>query len=200
MHQSGSIPPGVLAAQSDSWSNQPVSGASGSSWQTPNTSYASVTVPPARKRNPAWLVLAGAALVLGGIGIGAVVSKRPRVDGTTASAPPRTNDLPPPATSEVESPRSPESETPTVSVESLPGAARTQAVPKGAGRLSLASSPGSCAIVIDGKEQGSTPLASLDLPAGPHEIQCKPPVGKPRTASVVVQDGATSKYRFALDD
>ncbi|MBN9167301.1 MAG: PEGA domain-containing protein [Myxococcales bacterium] len=84
--------------------------------------------------------------------------------------------------------------------DSPPGAKSAAPVAKGSGRLNVAASPGWCTITIDGKEHGPTPLASIDLAAGPHQIVCKPATGKARTASVIVQDGASSKYRFALDD
>jgi serine/threonine-protein kinase len=226
-----SIPPGASTTSSapppDAWTTYPSAGPSGSSWQTPNTLSASVTMSP-KKRHAAWLVAASVALVIGGIGLGAVVAARPRADRSAAStmrAPDTTplpaaanqsSDTPDPAVrtstvtttaAEQNAPASGGSKAPTdpptVSVDSLPGAAKSPAstpVPKGSGRLSLAASPGGCTITIDGKERGFTPLASIDLPAGNHQILCKPATGKLRTASVIVQDGATSKYRFALED
>ncbi len=200
MSQSGSIPPGSF----------PGTAPSGSYGQTPNTSYASVSIAAPKKRNPAWLVAAGAALVIGGIGIGAVVAARPgpatmsaahapETSGAATSAPTNASDAV--TTTSAEQPPAPASvETPTVSVDSLPKAAAAAVVPKGAGRLSLAASPGWCTIAIDGTERGPTPIAAIDLPAGTHQISCKPANGKPRFASVVIQDGANAKYRFALDE
>jgi len=194
MSQSGSIPPGSF----------PGTAPSGSYGQTPNTSYASVSIVAPKTRNPAWLVAAGAALVIGGIGIGALVGARPPsvTAGATATLPAPESNIANAAGAPTTEPSSSSSsnEPPTVSVDSLPKAAAANAVPKGAGRLSLAASPGSCTIAIDGTERGTTPVAAIDLPAGTHEISCKPASGKPRVATVVVQDGATSKYRFALDD
>ena len=213
MASSGNIsvlPPPPNNPSSDTWAAHNTSPPSGSSWQTPNTSYASIVSVP-KRRSPAWLVAAGAALVIGGIGIGAVVAARPRVDTApvTARAPETTtpqspatdpaNAIAPVTTTLAEQTAPLSNEPPTVSVDSLPGA-KSATVPKGSGRLNLAASPGWCTITIDGKDHGPTPLASIDLPAGAHQIVCKPATGKPRTASVVVQDGATSKYRFALDD
>lgn len=213
MSHSASIPPGGVP--------YPLS-ASGASWQTPNTSYASVSLSAPRRRNPAWIVAAGAALVIGGIGIGAVVAARPsptvgsavrtqspEADGPLSTLPPskpQTSVLDAAPTSPVEqtapTPRIAEppriADPPTVSVDALPKAT-VASVPKGAGRLSLAASPGWCDIAIDGKEHGPTPIAAIDLPAGPHHISCKPATGKQRVARIVIQDGATSKYRFALD-
>ncbi|MBX3218123.1 MAG: protein kinase [Labilithrix sp.] len=203
------IPPPPNNPSSDTWAAAHGSSPpSGSSWQTPNTSYASIVSVP-KKRNPAWLVAAGAALVIGGIGIGAVVAARPRHDSSTVSArapetvtpsSPSPAGDPPSPSSAARATSEPGGDPPTVSVDSLPGAKSHSSLASGSGRLSLAASPGWCTITIDGKEHGPTPLAALDLPAGPHQIACKPPTGKARTASVVVQDGATSKYRFALED
>ncbi|HVH41130.1 MAG TPA: protein kinase [Labilithrix sp.] len=203
MANSGSL---RALATSDTWGLNPPSAPSGSSWQTPNTSYASINVAPPARRHPAWLVAAGAALVLGGIGIGAVLAARGRTDTAAArpgetSAPPvdRTPDNRAASTSAAEAGSAPGTDTPTVSVDSLPGAAKSTP-PKGFGHLSLAASPGSCAITIDGKDRGVTPLGSVELPAGAHQLLCKPASGKPRTATVTIEDGAISKYRFALDD
>jgi eukaryotic-like serine/threonine-protein kinase len=204
------VPPTPPTGSSDTWATHPSSGPSGSSWQTPNTSYASIVSPP-KKRSPAWLVAAGAALVVGGIGIGAVVAARPRLEPATtaARAPETATPLTPatPSTSAVVATTTTSTtqstasgtDTPTVSVDALPGAKST-AVQKGSGRLSLAASPGWCTITIDGKERGPTPLAGIDLPAGAHQVVCKSASGKTRSANVTVQDGAASKYRFALDD
>ena len=205
----GALPP-PPNVPSDTWAAHNTSAPSGSSWQTPNTSYASIISVP-KKRSPAWLLAAGAALVAGGIGIGAVVAARPHTDATPVAA--RTPDPTAPqspasdpasaspiTTAPAEPPAPPSNEPPTVSVDSLPGAKSAAPVAKGSGRLNVAASPGWCTITIDGKEHGPTPLASIDLPAGPHQIVCKPATGKARTASVIVQDGASSKYRFALDD
>ena len=212
MTSSGSIsvPPPPPNVPSDTWAAPNTSAPSGSSWQTPNTSYASIVSVP-KKRSPAWLVAAGAALVVGGIGIGAVVAARPQTDASPVAA--RTPDTTAPqspasdpasaapiTTPAPEQTAPASNEPPTVSVDSLPGAKSAAPVAKGSGRLNVAASPGWCTITIDGKEHGPTPLASIDLAAGPHQIVCKPATGKARTASVIVQDGASSKYRFALDD
>ncbi len=229
---SGSIPPGAIAypAQQNLPQVAPLStntnpsGPSGSSW-TPNTSYASISTvsTPSAKRNAAWLAAAGAALVIGGIGIGAVVSSsrnptssRPSQQQDNTSSP--VIELPVTPTTGAVTTTSAEEGTPTISVDALPGAGGANAtgtvttptttgntkavgaVPKGSGRLLIAASPGWCTITIDGKERGATPLAGIDLPAGKHQVSCKAPHGKERTASVAVQEGATSKYRFALDD
>lgn len=196
-------PPNV---PSDTWAAHTSSAPSASSWQTPNTSYASIVAAP-RTRSSAWLLAAaGVVLVVGGIGIGAVVSARPRTDTTSGvargpetTAPRSTGADPVSTTPPSEQTALSSNEPPTVSVNSLPGAKNATPVARGSGRLNVAASPGWCTITIDGTEHGPTPLAGVDLPAGPHRIVCKPATGKARTANVVVQDGASAKYRFALD-
>lgn len=187
--------------------------ASGASSQTPNTSYASIAVPPSPTRSHAWgLAAVGAALVVGGIGIGALFAAR-RPPAPTASAPPPASALAAlgPAGSETTttsptaaagvaeaSPAPTSNEPPTVSVNALPGA--SIGAPDSSGRLDLAAAPGRCTITIDGKERGVTPLAPIDLPAGTHQVLCTPEHGRPRAASVTIAPGATSTLRFALDD
>jgi serine/threonine protein kinase len=192
----------VPNGSSDAWPS--AQGPSGSSWQTPNTSYASIVSPPA-KRGPGWVaMLTTAALLVSGIGIGAAAFVRnraePKVAAASQSEPPRAPSTIGEATnltSAVTAARP--AEPPTVSVDALPGA-KLQTGKSTTGRLSIAASPGGCAISIDGKEHGATPVASIDLSVGAHQIVCKPATGKPRTATVTIADGASSKYRFALDD
>jgi eukaryotic-like serine/threonine-protein kinase len=192
---SGSVPPGAVPVY-------PSSPPSGPSWHTPNTSYASVSVPPP-KRSPAWLVGLGAVLVVAGISIGAIVTTQAQPGQTAARVgePPKSPVVASPqgaGASPAETATGP-AETPGVSIDTLPSKPLGP-IPSGSGRLVVNAAPGSCAITVDGRERGTTPLASLDLPAGPHQLVCKAQAGKPRTATVTVLDGATSKYRFALDD
>jgi len=199
-----------------------------------------------------WIVAAGAALVLGGVGIGAVVASRPKTDASSASSTMRAPDPTQAVTTTSAEQGSPaaagkSSDPPTISVGDLPGAKAAAGgtnstasagasgaagaagttggatgaagaagaagatgatgassaygpIAKDQGRLNVAAPPGGCAIAIDGKDRGQTPIAAIDLPAGQHQVQCKPSSGKSRSATVTVTDGATSKYRFALDD
>ena len=43
-------------------------------------------------------------------------------------------------------------------------------------------------------------LGGLELPAGPHRIDCAPPSGKSKTVSVTISEGASARYKFSLDD
>jgi hypothetical protein len=73
-------------------------------------------------------------------------------------------------------------------------------VPRGAGRLLVSAAPGWCALSIDGKERGPTPIAGVDLPAGAHQLECRAPGGKVRSSSVTIHEGATARHKFSLDD
>jgi serine/threonine-protein kinase len=92
------------------------------------------------------------------------------------------------------------SEVPVISVDSLPVAPRGASAGKGNGRLTIVSGPGSCAVSVDGVSHGSTPLASLEVTAGVHRVDCVPAGGKPKSTSVAVVEGAATRYNFALDE
>jgi serine/threonine-protein kinase len=89
---------------------------------------------------------------------------------------------------------------PVISIDSLPVAAKPSAAPEhGTGRLLIGASPGWCTVTVDGVRQGPTPQPALDLPTGPHQLRCEPPVGKTKNASVIIQDGATARYKFVVE-
>jgi hypothetical protein len=67
------------------------------------------------------------------------------------------------------------------------------------GRLQITSSPGSCVISVDGKERGTTPLGALDLSAGAHDLVCTSTNGERRGATVQVDPGIATHYRFTVD-
>ncbi len=94
------------------------------------------------------------------------------------------------------------SDVPVISVDSLPVATRNAPVSKGNGngRLAIVASPGNCSVSVDGVARGVTPLGGLELPAGPHRIDCSPPSGKSKTVSVTISEGASARYKFSLDD
>jgi serine/threonine-protein kinase len=91
------------------------------------------------------------------------------------------------------------SSVPLVAVDSLPVASRN-ATAKGIGRLSVSASPGWCSVSVDGVARGVTPLAGIEVPAGAHRVDCVPPSGKARVASVIIGEGALSRHKFALDE
>jgi serine/threonine-protein kinase len=91
------------------------------------------------------------------------------------------------------------SSVPLVAVDSLPVVSRAVAA-KGMGRLSVSASPGWCSVSVDGVARGVTPLAPFEVPAGSHRVDCVPPSGKARAASVTIGEGALSRHKFALDE
>jgi len=204
---SGSAPP----AGGGSVPPYPSSGATGPSWHTPNTSYASITVSKPRKSSTAWIAMGALALLVVALGAGVGLGWKSRGAGNAtaaaktaeqgrsskvSAAPPATATLP--AASSAGS-----SEPPSVSVDSLPGAGAAKPlgpVPHGAGRLHVTASPGWCQLVVDGKPLGPTPVAAIDLPSGAHQLRCEAPGGKVKTSSVTVQEGATSRIKLALDE
>jgi hypothetical protein len=47
---------------------------------------------------------------------------------------------------------------------------------------------------------GVTPLASVEVTAGTHRLDCVPPAGKARAVKVTVGEGATTRHKFSLDE
>jgi serine/threonine-protein kinase len=86
---------------------------------------------------------------------------------------------------------------PTFAVDSLPTAAR---LTKGKGRLSITASPGWCSVSIDGVARGVTPMSGFEVRPGAHRVECVPPSGKPRTATVTVADGRLARRAFSLEE
>jgi serine/threonine protein kinase len=94
------------------------------------------------------------------------------------------------------------SDVPVISVDSLPVATRNAPAMKGGGngRLAIVASPGACSVSVDGVARGMTPVGGIELPAGPHRIDCAPPSGKPRSVNVTISEGASARYKFSLED
>ncbi len=92
------------------------------------------------------------------------------------------------------------SSVPLVAVDSLPVAGRSVAFPKGNGRLSVATTQGWCSVSVDGVARGVTPIASLELTAGTHRVDCVPPNGKARAANVSIVEGSLTRHKFSLDE
>ncbi len=68
--------------------------------------------------------------------------------------------------------------------------------PVGKGKLNIGASPGWCNVLVDGVAKGVTPLAGLELSAGPHRVVCTPPDHPAMNASVTVVADSTTRYRF----
>jgi serine/threonine-protein kinase len=199
---SGSVPPGSVPPY-------PGTGATGPSWHTPNTSYASVTVSAPRARSNAWLAIGAVALAVVALGAGVGLGWKGRGPSSSATRTVTTAKAPAPPTATAAlpattaTPTATANEPPSISVDSLPGTSSGKVlgpVPRGAGRLLVTATPGWCNLTVDGKERGPTPVAGIDLPAGAHQLRCDAPGGKAKTTSVTIQEGATSRIKLALDE
>ena len=73
-------------------------------------------------------------------------------------------------------------------------------MPRGSGRLFVTAHAGWCQLTVDGKDRGPTPIAGLDLPAGNHHLECRAPNGKTKNTNVGIQDGATARYKFSIEE
>jgi serine/threonine-protein kinase len=172
-------------------------------WATPPGAQ-----PATSRRGPGvGVVLAGGALALFGI-IAIVIALASRSGDaqapTASSAVPAIANVGSMLDAAAAAATPPASEPPVVSIDELPVASGKSApaasAPKATGHLSVAASPGWCSIAVDGVKQGDTPIAGLALSAGTHRVDCSPPKGKLRSATLTIQDGVTSKYKFALDE
>ncbi len=76
--------------------------------------------------------------------------------------------------------------------------AAVPAVPAGAGKLNVGASGGWCNVTVDGAARGATPVAGVELSAGPHRVTCTTAEGKAQSATVVVPADGTARYRFTL--
>jgi eukaryotic-like serine/threonine-protein kinase len=70
--------------------------------------------------------------------------------------------------------------------------------PAGNGKLNVGASGGWCNVTVDGAARGATPVAGLELPAGPHKVTCTTPDGKVQSATVTVTASDTARYKFTL--
>ena len=68
----------------------------------------------------------------------------------------------------------------------------------GTGKMNVGASGGWCNVTIDGSPRGATPVAGIEVAAGPHRVTCSPPEKPPLTATVVVPADGTARYRFTL--
>jgi serine/threonine-protein kinase len=137
----------------------------------------------------AFIAIAIVAIVLHGIDLGRGASAESVPASPARAALPVQEELPANA------------DPPVVNLDSLPVSSSRAPNPiKGMGVIGIASSPGACAVAIDGSARGWTPLSGLKLPVGDHEVQCFPPNGKAHTMTVTVAEGMMSKFRFDLGE
>jgi serine/threonine-protein kinase len=80
---------------------------------------------------------------------------------------------------------------------SNPPATAPQA-PVGTGKLNVGASGGWCNVTVDGAPRGATPVAGLELSAGPHRVTCTTADGKAQQATVTVPTDGTARYKFTL--
>jgi eukaryotic-like serine/threonine-protein kinase len=68
----------------------------------------------------------------------------------------------------------------------------------GTGKMNVGAAGGWCNVSIDGVGHGATPVAGIELAAGPHRVTCTPPDHAPMTTTVVVPADGTARYRFTI--
>ncbi|MBS2018212.1 MAG: serine/threonine protein kinase [Deltaproteobacteria bacterium] len=79
-----------------------------------------------------------------------------------------------------------------------PTAPTTAPQPAGNGKINVGASGGWCNVTIDGAARGATPVAGVELSAGPHRVTCTTPEGKTQTATVVVPADGVARHKFTL--
>jgi serine/threonine-protein kinase len=90
------------------------------------------------------------------------------------------------------------SDVPVISIDSLPVATSSKIrTSGGGGKLAVEATPQACTITVDGKAHGTTPIASMDLPAGTHQVRCETSSGVAKIVSVSVVEGQTTHQRFS---
>jgi hypothetical protein len=70
--------------------------------------------------------------------------------------------------------------------------------PAGSGKLNVGASNGWCNVTVDGQGRGATPIAGLELSAGPHKVTCTTADGKAQNAVVTVPADGVARYKFSL--
>jgi serine/threonine protein kinase len=70
--------------------------------------------------------------------------------------------------------------------------------PAGSGKLNVGASNGWCNVTVDGQGRGATPIAGLELSAGPHKVTCTTADGKSQNAVVTVPADGVARYKFSL--
>jgi eukaryotic-like serine/threonine-protein kinase len=68
----------------------------------------------------------------------------------------------------------------------------------GSGKMNVGATGGWCNVTVDGAAKGATPVAGIELSAGPHRVTCTSPEKGTMTATVVVPADGTARYRFTL--
>ena len=79
-----------------------------------------------------------------------------------------------------------------------PTAAPAAAQPVGSGKLNVGASGGWCNVTVDGVSKGATPVAGIDVSAGPHQGHVRAGGRKGPDGDGGVQADSTARYRFTL--
>ena len=74
----------------------------------------------------------------------------------------------------------------------------TPPTPAGNGKMNIGAANGWCNVTIDGAGRGATPVAGIELAAGPHRVTCTTADGKAQSATVNVPPDGVARYRFTL--
>ena len=83
-------------------------------------------------------------------------------------------------------------------IGNAPATPATAATPAGNGKINVGASGGWCNVSIDGAARGATPVAGVELKAGPHTVTCTTPEGKTQSATVVVPVDGVARHKFTL--
>jgi eukaryotic-like serine/threonine-protein kinase len=78
------------------------------------------------------------------------------------------------------------------------GGGAVAAAPAGSGKLNVGAAGGWCNVSIDGVARGATPVAGVELAAGPHRVTCTAADHPAMSATVVVPADGTARYRFTV--
>jgi serine/threonine protein kinase len=84
------------------------------------------------------------------------------------------------------------SQAPVISVDALPVAKPPKAHH---GRLVIDSGPSECAVSVDGRRRGTSPV-TLEVKPGTHSVRCETAPGVAKTVSVSVTEGETTHHHF----
>jgi hypothetical protein len=55
-------------------------------------------------------------------------------------------------------------------------------------------------VSIDGVARGMTPMKGFEVRPGTHHVECVPPNGRTRSATVTIADGRMAREAFSLDE
>lgn len=69
----------------------------------------------------------------------------------------------------------------------------------GTGKLNVGSRGGYCAVSVDGRAHGSTPVGGIQLPAGNHRVTCRTEAGKTLSQGVRIEADQTARVSFTIE-